>query len=126
MCGVRSQGGNCALLTDIFHILYPPHQVARKKEEERALLAEWAKEKAELEGTKQAQKELETARREAELAQRRGDFAKAGELVHAVIPGLERRANAGKAVAGGGAGGWVCVCVWTDGSMDRLADGWMS
>ena len=39
---------------------------------------------------------------DAELAQRRGDFAKAGELVHAVIPDLERRANAGK----GGSGKW--------------------
>jgi ATP-dependent Clp protease ATP-binding subunit ClpB len=77
-------------------------EVARKKEEERALLAEWEREKKELEGTKGAQKELEAARRDAELAQRRGDFAKAGELVHAVIPELERRANAGKGDGGGG------------------------
>ena len=43
-------------------------------------------------------------RSEAELAQRRGDFAKAGELVHAVIPELERRANAGKT----GERAWLC------------------
>lgn len=43
-------------------------------------------ERTELAGVKNAQKELETARHEAELAQRRGDFVRAGELMHAVIP----------------------------------------
>lgn len=76
-------------------------EVAAKKEEEKKLMAEWQLEKEELAKTKNAQKELETARREAELAQRRGDFAKAGELMHAIIPDLERRASA---VAGGGEG----------------------
>lgn len=38
-------------------------EVARKKTEEKALLAEWGREKEELEGTKNAQKELEAARR---------------------------------------------------------------
>ena len=43
----------------------PPYkqEVARKKTEEKALLAEWGREKEELEGTKNAQKELEAARR---------------------------------------------------------------
>lgn len=37
--------------------------MSKKKGEERALLAEWQREKTELEGTKTAQKELEAARR---------------------------------------------------------------
>jgi len=44
---------------------------------------------------------LETARREAELAQRRGDFARAGELMHAIIPGLEQKAGQGAKEGGG-------------------------
>jgi ATP-dependent Clp protease ATP-binding subunit ClpB len=61
-------------------------QVAAKRKEEERLMEEWQREKEELNKAKEAQKELEAARRQAETAQRLGDWAKAGELVHAVIP----------------------------------------
>lgn len=68
-------------------------------------------ERTELAGVKEAQKELEAARHEAELAQRRGDFVRAGELVHAVIPVSGRSHVAlggGRAAHDGDA--HLCVC----------------
>jgi len=50
----------------------------------------WMSEKNELTRVSEAKEELEDARAELEAARRRGDFAKAGELLHATIPDLER------------------------------------
>lgn len=50
---------------------------------------EWQAEKTELERRKFAQEELEKARTEMEAARRRGDYNKAGELLHSIIPRLE-------------------------------------
>jgi HAMP domain-containing protein len=50
---------------------------------------EWQAEKKELERRKVAQEELEEARTEMEAARRRGDYNKAGELLHSTIPRLE-------------------------------------
>jgi ATP-dependent Clp protease ATP-binding subunit ClpB len=41
--------------------------------------------------------ELENARRDLELAQRKGDFAKAGELAYSAIPALEKKMAAAEA-----------------------------
>ena len=49
----------------------------------------WKNEKQVLEQGKRAQEELEQAKMELELARRRGDYNKAGELLHAIIPRLE-------------------------------------
>ncbi|TFJ80451.1 hypothetical protein NSK_008192 [Nannochloropsis salina CCMP1776] len=76
-------------------------EVRAKKEEEKLLLEEWQEEKTLLEATKAAQKELEAARRDVEMAQRAGDYARVGELLHAIIPELEAKAGQ----AGGGRGG---------------------
>lgn len=50
---------------------------------------EWQAEKNELESRKFAQEELEQARSEMEAARRRGDYNKAGELLHSTIPRLQ-------------------------------------
>jgi ATP-dependent Clp protease ATP-binding subunit ClpB len=50
---------------------------------------EWQAEKDEIERRQTAQEELQEARDEMEAARRRGDFAKAGELLHSTIPRLE-------------------------------------
>jgi len=50
---------------------------------------EWRAEKEEIERRQNVQEELQEARDEMEDARRRGDFNKAGELLHSTIPHLE-------------------------------------
>ncbi len=61
--------------------------------EERSseLTARWKSEKDRLAGGQQITEQLDAARQELADAQRRGDFAKAGELQHSIIPDLENR-----------------------------------
>jgi len=51
----------------------------------------WQAEKEKLAGAQKLKEELDHARIEAEIAQRKGDLARAGELVYGQIPDLERR-----------------------------------
>jgi ATP-dependent Clp protease ATP-binding subunit ClpB len=55
------------------------------------LSARWRTEKEKLASTQRVQEELDRARSELEIVQRRGDLARAGELLYAVIPSLERK-----------------------------------
>ena len=55
------------------------------------LNAVWRADKEKLAQIKQAQEQLDQARSQAEIAEREGDFAKAGELRYGVIPDLEAR-----------------------------------
>ncbi len=57
------------------------------------LTARWQSERERMAGEKSAIEQLDRARIELEQAERAGDFAKAGELQHGVIPELERRLN---------------------------------
>jgi len=54
------------------------------------LNAEWDKEKQKLASGKALKERVEDARRELEKAKRQGDFLRAGELAHAIIPKLEQ------------------------------------
>lgn len=56
----------------------------------RELNDRWQQEKDELERGKKLQEKLEAARRQLKAARESGDFAKAGELMHATLPKLER------------------------------------
>lgn len=62
-----------------------------KQEEATRLTEVWETEKAEIDNIKNTKEELERARFELERTQREGDFAKAGELRYATIPGLEAK-----------------------------------
>ena len=62
-----------------------------KKDEVSRLTAVWETERAELEASKAAKEDLETARNELEHAQREGNFGKASELRYSTIPKLEER-----------------------------------
>src|SRR5271155_1800480 len=53
--------------------------------------AEWQAEKGKLAGAQKLKEQLDQARAELDQAQRRGDWAKAGELTYGVIPELERK-----------------------------------
>ncbi|KAF0697455.1 Aste57867_11862 [Aphanomyces stellatus] len=63
------------------------------EKELKALMDEWNEEKTRLLGLKTVKKRLEEARRELEAAQRNGNYARAGELLHSVIPKLEKEAE---------------------------------
>ena len=58
----------------------------------------WRAEKEKMSSGQRLKEELEQARTELEQAQRKGDWARAGELTYGVIPGIEAKmAEAGKA-----------------------------
>ncbi|CAK4547259.1 unnamed protein product [Aphanomyces euteiches] len=79
------------------HIVQADLQAMEK--ELKALTDEWNEEKNRLQGLKTVKKRLEEARRELEAAQRNGNYARAGELMHSVIPQLEREAESDAAEA---------------------------
>jgi len=58
------------------------------------LTARWQAEKDKIAGGKQVQEQLDRARIELDQAQRTGQYARAGELQHSVIPDLEQRLQA--------------------------------
>jgi ATP-dependent Clp protease ATP-binding subunit ClpB len=61
------------------------------EEQSRRLTAEWQAEKRTLQDSQKLKEQIDQAKLEAEQAQRRGDFARAGELTYSVIPGLEKK-----------------------------------
>jgi ATP-dependent Clp protease ATP-binding subunit ClpB len=66
-------------------------ELAEFEEKSATLTRRWQEEKAKLASASEVKKELETARFELDQAQRKGDFAKAGELTYATIPALEKK-----------------------------------
>ncbi|MGN6157344.1 MAG: ATP-dependent chaperone ClpB [Devosia sp.] len=67
------------------------HDLAGLEDEAQALSSKWLSEKERVQGAQKMKEELDAARSALEVAQRQGDFAKAGELAYSVIPGLEKR-----------------------------------
>ena len=65
--------------------------LAELEERSSAMTTAWRAEKDRLADTQKLKEQLDQARAEIESAQRRGDYAKAGELLYGVIPDLERR-----------------------------------
>ena len=66
-------------------------ELAETEEKSAVMTRNWQAEKEKIASASKVKEELETARRDLELAQRKGDFAKAGELAYATIPGLEKK-----------------------------------
>ena len=64
-----------------------------------AATARWEGEKAQLHGARAAKEKLEAARAELARATRDGDYERAGELAHGVVPGLEAQLAAGRDAA---------------------------
>jgi len=67
------------------------HDLAELEEQSASLTAKWQEEKKSVQSVQSLKEQLDRARAEVEIAQRRGDFAKAGELTYGVIPGLEKQ-----------------------------------
>jgi ATP-dependent Clp protease ATP-binding subunit ClpB len=66
-------------------------ELADLKEQQTRLQAQWQAEKDSLRGASDLKQQLEDARRELDIAQRAGDYAKASELQYGRIPDLEKR-----------------------------------
>ena len=66
-------------------------ELADLEESSRAMTQRWEAEKGKVVETQKAKEALDKARTELELAERGGDYAKAGEIKYGVIPGLEKK-----------------------------------
>ena len=73
------------------------HELADLEEKSNALTAAWKSEKEKLNENQKLKERLDQARSEEEVAQRRGDLARASELRYGVIPDLERKLTATQA-----------------------------
>ncbi len=101
------------------------------EEESAALTAKWLEEKKSVADVQSLKEKLDAARSEVEMAQRKGDFARAGELTYGVIPDLERKvkliednkdaALSGEAVTAEHIAG--VVSRWTGIPVDKMLEG---
>jgi ATP-dependent Clp protease ATP-binding subunit ClpB len=66
-------------------------EIEELEEQSRRLTEEWQAEKRTLQDAQKLKEQIDQAKLEAEQAQRRGDFARAGELTYSLIPGLEKK-----------------------------------
>ena len=64
------------------------------EEQSASLTARWQEEKKSVADVQSLKEKLDHARSEVEAAQRKGDFARAGELTYGVIPEIERKLKA--------------------------------
>jgi ATP-dependent Clp protease ATP-binding subunit ClpB len=104
-------------------------ELADLQERSDAMTGAWKAEKEKLVDTQKLKERLDQARSEVEVAQRRGDLAKASELLYGTIPDLERRIAAGQndgrlvneAVTDEGIAS--VVSRWTGIPMERMLEG---
>jgi ATP-dependent Clp protease ATP-binding subunit ClpB len=75
-------------------------ELAGLEEEADALTARWQAEKQKLGQAADLKKQLDDARNELAIAQRKGEFQRAGELTYGVIPKLEKELAAAEAQDG--------------------------
>ncbi len=66
-------------------------ELADLEERSNAMTAAWQSEKEKVADTQKLKERLDAARSEVEVAQRRGDLARASELMYGVIPDIERQ-----------------------------------
>ena len=69
------------------------------------MTAAWQAEKEQVQETQKLKERLDQARSEVEIAQRRGDLARASELLYGVIPDIEKQAGGGVRRQAGERGG---------------------
>jgi ATP-dependent Clp protease ATP-binding subunit ClpB len=72
-------------------------ELAELEEKSAGITRRWQEEKDKLAASSKIKEELDQARSVLEQAQRKGDFAKAGELAYATIPELEKKLKASEA-----------------------------
>ena len=104
------------------------------EEEADALTARWQAEKQKLGLAADLKTKLDESRNELAIAQRKGEFQRAGELAYGVIPGLEKQLNEAEAASENAGGGMVeetvtpdhiahVVSRWTGIPVDKMLEG---
>ena len=99
------------------------------EERSNAMTAAWQAEKDRLVGSQKLKEQLDTARSEVDVAQRRGDLGRASELMYGVIPQLEQQIAAaqseGKLVNEAVTEDQIAGVVsrWTGVPVDRMLEG---
>ena len=66
-------------------------ELASLEEESASLTSRWQGEKEKLGSAQKIKADLESARNELAIAQRKGEYQRAGELTYSIIPGLEKK-----------------------------------
>jgi ATP-dependent Clp protease ATP-binding subunit ClpB len=66
-------------------------ELADLEDRSNAMTAAWKTEKDQVQETQKLKERLDQAKSEAEVAQRRGDYTRAGELTYSIIPDIERQ-----------------------------------
>jgi ATP-dependent Clp protease ATP-binding subunit ClpB len=66
-------------------------EIADAKEQANAMKAQWQREKSLIADLRKVKEDIDKAKTESELAQRRGDLNKAAELRYGVLPNLEKQ-----------------------------------
>jgi ATP-dependent Clp protease ATP-binding subunit ClpB len=66
-------------------------ELASLEEESAALTSRWQGEKEKLGSAQKIKADLEASRNELAIAQRKGEYQRAGELTYSIIPGLEKK-----------------------------------
>ncbi|MGH6887761.1 MAG: ATP-dependent chaperone ClpB [Rhizomicrobium sp.] len=69
-------------------------ELAETEDKSASLTARWQEEKKSVQEVQGIKEKLDAARQELDVAQRRGNLARAGELTYGVIPDLDRRLKA--------------------------------
>ncbi len=103
-------------------------ELAELEEKSDAMTTSWKAEKDQVQETQKLKEQLDQARSEVEVAQRRGDFARAGELTYSIIPAIERqlaKSSDGKLVneAVTEEGIAAVVSRWTGVPVDKMLEG---
>ncbi len=106
-------------------------ELGELEEESGVLTARWLEEKKSVADVQSLKEKLDAARQDVEVAQRKGDFGRAGELTYGVIPDLERKLKAiednkdaalsGEAVTAEHIAG--VVSRWTGIPVDKMLEG---
>ncbi|RZM19891.1 MAG: AAA family ATPase, partial [Sphingomonas sp.] len=91
-------------------------EIAGLEERSDAMTAAWKAEKDRVTETQKLKEQLDQARSEIEIATRRGDYARAGELTYGSIPDLERK------IAESGDGGHLVNEAVTEDQIAALGD----
>ncbi|HQT77182.1 MAG TPA: ATP-dependent chaperone ClpB [Rhodopila sp.] len=104
------------------------HELADLEDRSNAMSAAWKAEKDQVQETQRLKEQLDQAKSEVEVAQRRGDLARASELKYGVIPDIERKleqSSDGKLVneAVTEEGIAAVVSRWTGVPMDKMLEG---
>ncbi len=104
-------------------------ELAELEDRSNALTAAWASEKGRVNESQKLKEQLDHARSEVEVAQRRGDLGRASELLYGVIPDLERKtaaqADGGKLVNEAVDEHQIAAVVsrWTGVPVERMLEG---